>query len=170
MNLLNSKSLIKSAVASGLVVSLLALPVNGAFAANLSTAHKPAAVHVQHRAVSARVTARRFAPPAPYGFDIGQFIAGVLGGPLPPQYAQIVRNAMAHRSTGGGGSYDSGYASPSYSEPVTVDNSAGDAAAAAASQAASDASVAAEASAAAAEEENDAANSATVQTEINAGM
>jgi hypothetical protein len=170
MNLFNSKSLIKSVVASGLVVSSLVFAVNGATAANLPTAHRPVAVHVQHRAASARVVAPRFASPAPYGFDVGQFIAGVLGGPLPPQYAQIVRNAMAHRSVGGGGSYEPGYTSPSYSEPVTVDNSASDAAAAAASQAASDASVAAEASAAAAEEQNDEANAATEQTEINAGM
>lgn len=170
MNLLNPKSLIKSAVASGLIVSSFIFAVNGATAANLPITHKPAAVHVQHRTVPTRVAARRFAAPAPYGFDVGQFIAGILGGPLPPQYAQIVRNAMSHRTTGGGGSYESGYASPSYSEPTTVDNSANDAAAAAASQAASDASMAATASAAAAEEENDAANAATTQTEINAGM
>ena len=125
MNLLNSKSLIKSVVASALVVSSLALDVNGAAAANPPAAHKPPSVQVQHGPAPARIAARRVAPPAPYGLDIGQFIEGMLGGPLPPQYAQIVRNTTAHRSAGGRGTYEPGYESPTYSDPapVNVDNS-----------------------------------------------
>ena len=53
----------------------------------------------------------------------------MLGGPLPPQYAQIVRNAMARRPAGGRGTYESGYESPSYSDPAPIDNRASDAAA-----------------------------------------
>jgi hypothetical protein len=173
MNLLNSKSLVKSVVASALVVGSLTLAVNGAAAANPAAVHKPPSVQVQHRAAPARIAARRFAPPAPYGFDIGQFIQGMLGGPLPPQYAQIVRNAVAHRSAGGRGTYEPGYESPTYSDPAPVDNSASDAAAAAA-QAASDAAVA---SMQATQQQNDEANAefnagiaAAQQTEINAGM
>jgi len=129
MNLLNTKSLIKSVVASALVVSSLGLAVNSATAANPPAVHKPPSVQVQHRTAPARVVARRYGPPAPYGFDIGQFIQGMLGGPLPPQYAQIARNAMAHRSAGGRGTYESGYESPSYSDPAPIDNRASDAAA-----------------------------------------
>ena len=173
MNLLNSKSLIKSVVASALVVSSLALAVNGAAAANPPAVHKPPSVQVQHRTAPARIAARRSAPPVQYGFDIGQFIQGMLGGPLPPQYAQIVRNAMAHRSAGGRGTYEPGYEPPTYSDPALVDNSQ--------SQAAIDASDQAmqqedqslqdmDASVAAAEQQNDAANAAAQQTEINAGM
>jgi len=173
MSLLNSKSIIKSVVASALVVSSLALAVNSAAAANPPAVHKPPSVQVQHRTAPARIAARGLAPPAPYGFDVGQFIQGMLGGPLPPQYAQIVRNAMSHRSAGGRGTCEPGYESPIYSEPVTVDNSASDAAAAAA-QAASDAAVA---SMQATQEQNDEAQAevnaglaAAEQTEINAGM
>jgi hypothetical protein len=174
MNLLNSKSLVKSVVASALVVSSLALAVNCAAAANPPAVHNPPTVHVQHRPAPARIAARRSAPPAPYGFDIGQFIQGMLGGPLSPQYAQIVRNAMAHRSAGGHGPYEPGYESPTYSDPAAVDNSASDAAAAAA-QAVSDA--AAVASMQATQQQNDEANAefnagiaAAQQSEINAGM
>jgi hypothetical protein len=109
-------------------------------------------------------------------FDIGQFIQGMLGGPLPPQYAQIVQNAMresaSHRSSGSyesSGSYDFSPSSPT----VDVDNSQ--------SQAAIDESDQAiqqedqslqdlDASVAAAEQQNDAANAAALQTDINAGM
>jgi hypothetical protein len=59
-------------------------------------------------------------------FEIGQFIQGMLGGPLPPQYAQIVQNAMresaSHKSSGSyesSGSYDFSPSSPT----VDVDNS-----------------------------------------------
>jgi hypothetical protein len=171
MNLLNSKSLIKSVVvASALVASSLALAINSAAAANPPAVHKPPSVQVQHRAAPARIAARRVAPPAPHGFDIGQFIQGMLGGPLPPQYAQIVRNAMAHRSAGGRGTYEPDYESPTYSDPAPVDNSQSQAVIDASDQAMDQSLQDLDASVAAVEQQNDAANAAAQQTEINAGM
>jgi hypothetical protein len=107
------------------------------------------------------------------GINVGQLVGAMLG-MVPPQYAQIVRNAVTESAShGSSGSYDSAY-TPSYDSPtVDVDNSQ--------SQAAIDASDAAiqqndqalqdmDASNAAAEAQNDAANAAAVQTDINAGM
>ena len=101
----------------------------------------------------------------------------MLGGPLPPQYAQIVRNAMkesaSHRYAGS--SDTSGY-SPSYDSPsptVDVDNSLSQAAIDASDQAMQQEDQALQQlddSIAAAEAQNDAANAAAVQTDINAGM
>jgi hypothetical protein len=109
------------------------------------------------------------------GIDVGQLVGTMLG-MVPPQYAQIVQNAMresaSHRSSGSyesSGSYDFSPPSPT----VDVDNSQ--------SQAAIDASDQAmqqedqslqdlDASIAAAEQQNDAANAAALQTDINAGM
>lgn len=103
--------------------------------------------------------------------DVAHFVRGMLGGgPVP--YAHLVRDVRGLRG-GGGGSYDWS-SSPSY------DNSAAASSAAADAQAASDAEVQAitemndtnalTASMAAAEQQNDAANAATLQTEINARM
>ena len=103
--------------------------------------------------------------------DVAQFVRGVLGGgPIP--YANLVRDVRGLRGSSGG-SYDWS-SSPSY------DNSAAASSAASDAQAASDAEVQAiqqmndtnalNASMAAAEQQNDAANAATLQTEINAGM
>lgn len=73
----------------------------------------------------------------PYGFDVGGFIQAMLGGPLPPQYAQIVRNAMQERGRYGTskGTYVPSADSPAYDSPAPIDNSA---AVAAAAQAAAD--------------------------------
>jgi hypothetical protein len=166
----------KSLVSSGLIVFSLALSGGAATAANLPVHKGATAAQVKHARTQVHVAARR-APPAQLNFDVGQFIQAMLGGPLPPQYAQIVRNAMkesaSHRYAGS--SDTSGY-SPAYDSPsptVGVDNSQ--------SQAAIDASDQAmqqedqslqdlDASIAAAEQQNDAANAAAVQTDINAGM
>jgi hypothetical protein len=109
------------------------------------------------------------------GIDVGQLVGAVLG-MVPPQYAGIVQSAMrqaaSHRSYGtSSGGYDPSFDSPSPSTPI--DNSASDAAAAsaaAASQQSLNDEMALTASMAAAEQQNDAANAATLQTEINAGM
>jgi len=118
-------------------------------------------------------------PAAPYAFagrriNVGQLIGAMLGG-LPPQYAQIVRNAeresASHRYAGS--SESSGY-SPTYDSPaVEVDNSQSQAAIDAADQAMQQEDQSLQdldASIAAAEQQNDAANAAALQTEINAGM
>ena len=110
------------------------------------------------------------------GINVGQLIGGMLG-IVPPQYAGIVQNAMrqaaSHRSSGtsSSGGYDPSFDSPSPSTPI--DNSASDAAAASAAAASEqnlNDEMALTASMAAAEQQNDAANAATLQTEINAGM
>jgi hypothetical protein len=160
----------KSLVSFGLIVVSLALNGGAATAANLPVHKLAATAHVSQARPAVRVAARQLA--AQHYFDIGQFIQGMLGGSLPPQYVQIVPNA-ARESASHGSSYDSSY-SPSYDSPaVNVDNSQ--------SQAAIDASDQAiqqmdqslqdmDASNAAAEAQNDAANAAAVQTDINAGM
>jgi hypothetical protein len=109
------------------------------------------------------------------GIDVGQIIGSMLG-MVPPQYAGVVQNAMrqaaSHRSSGtSSGGYDPSFDSPSPSTPI--DNSASDAAAASAAAASEqnlNDEMALTASMAAAEQQNDAANAATLQTEINAGM
>jgi hypothetical protein len=181
MNLLNTKSLKTTAlISTGLIVASLALTGNAAMAANLPVHKAAATTHVVHPRV-AHVVARRPGPPAQLGFDVGGFIQAMFGGSLPPQYAQIVQNALrgaaSHKYAGSAGSardtggYDPAFDSPS--PPVDVDNSQ--------SQAAIDASDQAmqqedqslqdmDASVAAAEQQNDAANAAAVQTDINAGM
>ena len=181
MNLLSTKSLkTTSLISTGLIVASLALTGNAAMAANLPVHKAAATTHVVHPRV-AHVVARRPAPPAQLGFDVGGFIQAMFGGSLPPQYARIVQNAVrgaaSPKYAGSGGSardtggYDPTFDSPS--PPVIVDNSQ--------SQAAIDASDQAmqqedqslqdvDASIAAAEQQNDAANAAAVQTDINAGM
>ena len=82
----------KSLVSSGLIVVSLALNGGAATAANLPV-HKPVATaHVSQARPAVRVVARQRQPAGQHYFDIGQFIQGMLGGPLPPQYAQIVRS------------------------------------------------------------------------------
>jgi hypothetical protein len=179
MNLLKTKSLkTTSLISTGLIVASLALTGNAATAANLPVHKAAATTHVVHPRVATHVVARRRGPPAQLGFDVGGFIQAMFGSSLPPQYAQIVHNAVreaashkyagSERDTGG---YDSTFDSPS--PPVDVDNGL--------SQAAIDASDQAmqqedqslqdlDASIAAAEQQNDAANAAAVQTDINAGM
>jgi hypothetical protein len=181
MNSLNSKSLkTTSLISTGLIVASLALTGSAAMAANLPVHNAAAITHVVHPRI-AHVVARRPGLPAQPGFDVGGFIQAMFGGSLPPQYTQIVQNALrgaaSHKYAGSAGSardtggYDPTFDSPS--PPVEVDNSQ--------SQAAIDASDQAmqqedqslqdmDASIAAAEQQNDAANAAAVQTDINAGM
>ena len=172
----------KTLITTAIVAASLALIGTAAIAATAQPhktvqIHKPVrAVHVAHARPAAHYAARYRGPRNQLGFDVGLFIQGMLGGPLPPQYAQIVQNAMresaSHRSSGSyesSGSYDFSPSSPT----VDVDNSQ--------SQAAIDASDQAiqqedqslqdlDASVAAAEQQNDAANAAALQTDINAGM
>jgi hypothetical protein len=110
-----------------------------------------------------RVAARYRQPPVTGNNDLGQFIAGFFGGVMPQQYA--------HRR--GSDRYVS---SPSYDNSPTIDtSSAGTDAQAASDQEAqqiqqSNDESALNASMAAAEQQNEAANAATLQTEINAGF
>jgi hypothetical protein len=164
MKSITSKSLVtKSLVRTGIIVASLALAGN-AFAANDShvavNALRTAHVTQTGVAVSNHQSA------AAQGVPIAQIFQGLFGLPLP-----VTVTAGAASDTGG---YDPTFDSSTYdSSAVDVDNSQ--------SQAAIDASDQAmqqedqslqdlDASVAAAEQQNDAANAATLQTEINAGM
>jgi hypothetical protein len=157
MNLRKSNSLITSAI----VVASLALG-GTAFAADAHVPAKAKTAHarVAHPHVATRAAAARHYAVVRQPADLGGFIESFFGGALGVKAAR-------------GGTYE---ASPSYDTSTTVDTSS----AAADAQAASDAEVQAiqqmndenalNASMAAAEQQNDAANAATLQTEINAGM
>src|SRR5580704_12355530 len=169
----------KSLITSAILAVSLTLSANAAMAAPTQANPIPNAVQ-SYRTVRAtpfapgysapRVAAPGYLPNNRLGVDVGQFISGMLGGSLPPQYAQIVRNAVrvsaSHRSSG---SYD--FSSPS--PAVEVDNSQSQAAIDASDQAIQQEDQALQdmdASNAAAQAQNDAANAAAVQTDINAGM
>jgi hypothetical protein len=153
----------KSLITRAVLIASLALGGNAAMAANLP-AHRTASV-VPHARAAVRIAPRL--PNGQFNADIGQFIQSMLGGG-PVQYSRLTRDAMRAQP-----SYRaSGYSdwSPSYDNSPAVDTSS-----AAADAAASDAAIqsmndenAMNASMAAAEAQNDAANAATLQTEINA--
>jgi hypothetical protein len=185
MNLLTTrsllqKSLIRKALACGMIAASLAFVGNTAMAADAHVKAPAKVAQVTHARVTRYVaTPRRASPTAQLNVGIGQFIQSMLGGPLPPQYSRIVQNALnaaaSRKYAGSRGSYDDSF-SPSY------DNSAQTPAGCAAcdAQAASDQEVqeiqqmndinAMNASNAAAAEQNAADTAATLQTEINAGM
>jgi hypothetical protein len=138
----------KSLITSGILAVSLTLSANAAMAASQANPTPNAAQ--SYRTVRAtpfapgygapRIAARGYLPNnrLGMGMDVGQFVDGTLGG-LPPQYAQIVRNAVreaaSHRSSSGSyassGSYD--FSSPS--PTVDVDNSQSQAAIEASEQA-----------------------------------
>jgi hypothetical protein len=119
----------KSIVSSALVVAALALTGNAAMAANLPVHKSTPAAQTSRPRAAVHVAAPRRPPSAQYPFDIGQFIQAILGGPLPPPYGQIVRNAereaASHRYAGSAESsgYSSSGYSPSYDTSTPVDNS-----------------------------------------------
>src|ERR1700733_15288291 len=89
-----------SRISAGLIVASLAFPGNAAMAANLPVHKAAPTTHIVHPRVATHVVARRPAPPAQLGFDVGGFIQAMFGGSLPPQYAQIVRNAVSASTAG----------------------------------------------------------------------
>jgi hypothetical protein len=160
----------KSFITTGILAATLAFTANAAMAV---TPENPIPNHPQawHAQPVARVAAQRLQPRG-LNVDVAQFIRGMLGGG-PIRYANIirdVRNLPASRGSSGS----------SYSPSYDYSSWAAASCAACDSQAASDQEVqeiqqmndtnALNASMAAAEEQNDAANAATLQTEINAGM
>src|SRR5271155_491477 len=157
----------KSLIACGILIVSLGCYGNAAMAAG-TQAHKAAtAIRVVHKPHVATATRYRVAQP-----ELGlPNVLQVLFGGCPGVY---VAPAHSGKNTVGE-TYSAGAESPTYdtSPAVDVDNSQ--------SQAAIDASDQAmqqedqslqdlDASVAAAEQQNDAANAATLQTEINAGM
>jgi hypothetical protein len=168
----------KSSITTAIAAGSLLLTVNAAMAVS------PANPIPQHgRAPAAQYVAARPAPAAQYiaarpapvrnrlNVDVAQFIQGMLGGGAVP-YANLVRD-VRNMPASSESSYDES-SSPSYDASAAVSSAAID------EQALSDEenqinqeindTNAMTASMAAAEQENDAANAATLQTEINAGM
>jgi hypothetical protein len=177
----------KSIIATGLAAASLALSASVAMAASpaaygpIVAARQPAYtsvlggtwpdVHV------AEAPAPRYASPlgtygtlprTQAGFDVAQFVGGVLGGTVP--YANLVREARQVR--GSAGTYESPDLSFSTAADTPVVGNDAQLASDAENQAIQQMNDtnALTASMAAAEEENDEANAATLQTEINAGM
>jgi hypothetical protein len=166
-------------ITTSVLAASLALSANAAMAAPTPANPIPHVAQASHARIAhaalartPRVAARGYAQRGQLGVDIGQFIQGMLGGgPVP--YANLVRDVQ--RMPASRASSDSSY-SPSYDYSAAAPTSC----AACDAQAASDQEVqeiqqmndtnALTASMAAAEEQNDAANAATLQTEINAGM
>jgi multidrug resistance efflux pump len=153
----------KSLIARTVLIAALALTGNAAMAAN-APAHKSAGKILRPHA------ALRVAPRLPNSqqADIGQFIQSMFGGGWPMQDAMRARPSRRSRGSSDG--------SASYDNSPTVDTSSSGTDAQAASDAESQAiqsmndENALNASTAAAEAANDAANAATLQTEINAGF
>ncbi len=157
----------RSSITTAIAAGSLLFTVNAAMAVSPANPIPPHA-RTMYSPAAEHVAARRLTPSNQ--LNVEQFIRGMLGG-VPVPYANLVRDVRGMRGTGT-------YTGSDYSSP-TYDTSAPDSGAAAA-QAASDAenqaiqsmndTNAMTASMAAAEQENDAANAATLQTEINAGM
>jgi hypothetical protein len=147
------ESVMKLLIARTVLIAALALTGNAAMAAN-TPAHKLVRAHAVR--VAPRLAYRQQA-------DLGQFIQSMFGGGWPAQYSS--RRAAGSRDS-----------SPSYDSSPAVDTSSAGTDAQVASDAESQAiqsmndSNALNASTAAAEAANDAANAATLQTEINAGF
>jgi len=164
----------KTLITTGILAASLALIGTTAMAApsqaNPVPRYAQASTQARQAGAPLHFAARVPLLPGRLNGDVAQFVRGMFGGgPIP--YANLVRDVRGLRGAGGG-SYDYSF-SPS-------DNSGAASSAASDAQAASDAEVQAiqqmddtnalNASMAAAEQQNDAANAATLQTEINAGM
>jgi hypothetical protein len=166
-------------ITAGIVAASLALTANAAMAAPTQANPIPRVAQASLGRVAPapfsrapHVAARGYSPRNQLDADIGQFIQGMFGGgPVP--YANLIRDIQRMPASRGssGSSYSPTY---DYSSDAPASCAACDA------QAASDQEVqeiqqmndtnALNASMAAAEQQNDAANAATLQTEINAGM
>jgi len=151
-----------SLITRGILIASLTLAGNAAMAATTQV-HQSVAPHAVHARAVGHVAARR--PVAPQRVGVAQFIQGLFGGGWPVQVS---------RGSAAGSDSSDWMSSSTYDTSPPVDNGAQ------AAQAAADAESEAiqemndtnalTASMAAAEEQNDAANAATLQTEINAGM
>ncbi len=164
----------KSLITTAMLATSLALIGTTAMAAPSPANPVPRYAQASQRRAPLQFAARRPLPAGRLNVDVAQFVRGMLGGgPVP--YASLVRDARSLRGSGEGSSnYSSSY---DYStSSTTTDTGCASCDAQAASDAENQAiqqmndTNALNASMAAAEQENDAANAATLQTEINAGM
>jgi hypothetical protein len=153
---------------AAIVVTVLVLAANGALAAPVHAR----VVHVTRTHAAVHPVRTRVARARPNA-DPARFVQYLLGGGWPALYRQVLhlaRTAPSH------GTYVPSYSSPTYDTTPAVDSSS----AAREAQAAADAENRAiqqmndinalNASMAAAEQQNDAANAATLQTELNANF
>jgi hypothetical protein len=153
---------------AAIVVTVLVLAANGALAAPVHAR----VVHVTRTHAAVHPVRTRVARARPNA-DPARFVQYLLGGGWPAFYGQVLhlaRTAPSH------GTYVPSYSSPTYDTTPAVDSSS----AARDAQAAADAENRAiqqmndinalNASMAAAEQQNDAANAATLQTELNANF
>jgi hypothetical protein len=161
----------KSLITTAMLATSLALIGTTAMAAPSQANPVPRYAQASQARAPLQYAARRPLPGGRLNVDVAQFVRGMLGGgPIP--YANLVRDVRSMRGSGGG-TYDWS-SSPSYDSSTSAGCASCDA------QAASDAenqaiqqmndTNALNASMAAAEQQNEAANAATLQTEINAGM
>src|SRR5579863_5736822 len=161
----------RALITTGMLAASLALIGTTAMAAPSQANPVPRYAQISQARAPLQFAARRALPGGRLNVDVAQFVRGMLGGRR-ILYAALVRDVRGLRGSSGG-SYDWS-SSPSYDSSVSVGCASCDA------QAASDAenqaiqqmndTNALNASMAAAEQQNDAANAATLQTEINAGM
>jgi len=160
----------KSFIVTGMLAASLAFAANAAVAATPANPIPNGAQDSYARPVL-HIASRMPQVRGQLNVDIGRFIQGMLaGGPVP--YAKLVRDVRGLPASSGTYDYSPSY-DPASTAPATS-------CAACDAQAASDQEVqeiqemndtnALTASMAVAEEQNDAANAATLQTEINAGM
>jgi hypothetical protein len=161
----------RNLITTGIIAASLALVGTTAMAAPSPANPVPRYAQAWQARAPLNVAAQRPLLRGRLNVDVAQFVRGMLGGgPIP--YANLVRDVRSQRGSGGG-SYDWS-SSPSYDSSTSAGCASCDA------QAASDAenqaiqqmndTNALNASMAAAEQQNEAANAATLQTEINAGM
>ena len=160
----------KLLITTSVLALTFALTANAAMAAPTPANPVPSVLQAARAVV--HVAAQRPLLRRRLNVDVARFVRGMLGGgPIP--YGNLVRDVRSLRAAGG--SYDWS-ASPSYDYSST-DNTGSIGTDTAAAAAAEDQAIqqmndtdAETASMAAAEAANDAANAATLQTEINAGM
>ena len=161
----------KFPITIGIFAATLALGAHAAMAAPSPANPLPHLRQAEQTRPVGRFAAERLPVRGQTNVDVAQFVRGMLGGgPIP--FANLARDVRSLPASGG--SYDY---SPSYDYSTAVDTTSNIGTDTAAAALQEDESIqemndtnAMTASMAAAEEENDAANAATLQTEINAGM
>jgi hypothetical protein len=164
----------KSLIAGGIVIAAFALAGNAAMAADTHAKTSARRAHVAHAHAVVHAAVRKRNPRARSNVDYARYIQYMLGGGWPSFYANVVH--VAGKPAASRGHAASPAYVPSYDTSPAIDASS----AAREAQAAADAENAAiqsmndtnamTASMAAAQQQNDAANAATLQTELNAGF
>jgi hypothetical protein len=164
----------KPLIAGGIVIAVFALTANAAMAADTHPRTSTRSAHVSRAHAVVHTAAHKRSPHARPNADYARYIQYMLGGGWPAFYANVVH--VAGKPAASRGHAVSPAYVPSYDSSPAIDASS----AAREAQAAADAEDAAirsmndtnamTASMAAAQQQNDAANAATLQTELNAAF